>query len=450
VKNLKTQTKASDSDSNNPVKEVANLESNTYLNNSPVLNLGGTDFTLTDIVKTGLCARLNIGLAGGAGMGKSQLLSDVQSWFGNNASYVLGRNDLDIKSLYRELNFKNLKEAMDKGGAVSQKEMSKVTSEIHKPLIIVEEINRAAEVVQNQLFNIFEGFIEIDGTKYALGDGKLETYKGIDGKEFTKNTNYSIGLWSANFGNGQYTGTVSMDKALKERSHLIIDIDNFPMLSEDLDSILLGNSGEVRLKEQEKPSNNTKAFVDAFHYFKQKSFVPDKKELTEELLLFRYLVNGLDYISCESAKNSKRILKEVWPSKAEEDNIGSDEDDIVINRMVYPASVRSAQTILMFARSLREYAKAKNPNANPTVLDSVIESFKLAAPYSGIVENEHRIRENYAGNRYLASCKVADIIKKRFVDKSELINAFSYFKIQNKPIPKNILDECKDDFNCFK
>ena len=450
MKNLANQTDAKDSDSNNPIKTVVNIDSPTYLNNSPILNLGGTDFSLTDIVKAGLCARLNIGLAGGAGMGKSQLLSDIQSWFGNNASYVLGRNDLDIKSLFRELNFKSLKEAMDKGSSVSQKEMSKVTSEIYKPLIIVEEINRAAEVVQNQLFNIFEGFIEIDGTKYQLGDGKIETYKGIDGKEFSKNTNYSVGLWSANFGNGQYTGTVSMDKALKERSHLIIDIDNFPMLNDDLDSILLGNSGEVRLKEQEKPKNNTQNFVDAFHYFKQKSFVPNSDEILQELLLFRYLVNGLDYIPCESAKNSKRVMKESWPSKADEDNIGTSEEEIIINRMVYPASVRSAQTILMFARSLREYAKAKNSKANPTVLDSVIESFKLATPHSGIIENDARIRENFAGNRYLASCKVADIIKQKFDEKSDLIYAISHLKSQGKPISKEILDECKDDFYCLK
>ena len=151
-----------------PLKKIAEHQAPTYKNTTNLFTLGGEDFYLWDVVKAALGARLNIGLGGSRGMGKSQLFADVQALFGNNANYVLGRNDLDIKSLFRELNFKGLSEAMKNGGTVSQKELSQDTADIYRPLVVVEEINRCSEIVQNQLFNIFEGFIEIDGKKYKL------------------------------------------------------------------------------------------------------------------------------------------------------------------------------------------------------------------------------------------------------------------------------------------
>src|SRR3989339_290931 len=121
----------------NPFVNIVNLLATTYKNTTPVLKLGGVDLYLWDVVKASLAARLNIGLGGGAGGGKSQLFADVQGLFGNNASYVLGRNDLDIKALFREMNFAKLKEAQDKGTTVSQQEMSQVTAQIYRPLTVV-------------------------------------------------------------------------------------------------------------------------------------------------------------------------------------------------------------------------------------------------------------------------------------------------------------------------
>lgn len=448
----KTEAKKEEA-SISPMKRIATLEAPTYRNTTALFNLGGVDFYLWDVVKAALAARLNLGLGGGAGMGKSQLFADLQAAFGNNNSYVLGRNDLDIKSLFRELNFKGLKEAMEKGGKVSQKELSHVTDEIYRPLIVVEEINRMAEIVQNQVFNIFEGFIELDGRKYALGGGKLVTFKDLEGNEFARNTKYSVGVWSANFGNGQYTGTVTMDKALKERSHLIIDVDNFTPGADnpsDLDSILLGSGGEVRLKEQEKPEDRTQDFIDAFHFLKQKAYTPGSAELYQELMIFRYLILGLDYIPVPGANNSKRVMKEVWPAKAEEDSIGSDDNERMLYRMVYPASPRSGQTILSLARALRAYALAEDAGASPSVVDSIAESFKLVAPYSGMIENPQRVREEFVGNPYLAAYRAADIIKAKLNSNDELMKAIAYLKSQKEPLPKNILDKCKDDLECFR
>ncbi len=433
----------------NPLHKIASLNAPTYQNTTPAFNLAGVQGTLWDATKVALAARLNLGLYGGAGMGKSQLLADVQSLFGNNASYVLGRNDLDIKTLFRQLNFQGLKEAMDKGSSVSQADLTDVTAAIYKPLVVIEEINRAVEVVQNQLFNIFEGFIELDGHKYALGGTALQTLHDFSGTAWTQNVRYSVGVWSANYGNGQYTGTVSMDKALKERSHVILDVDNFSPKSTDLDSILLGSGGEIRLKEQEKAQDHTPDFVAAFHYMKQKAHTPNPQELGTELLLFRYLVHGLDYIPCTAAGNSKRLMKDVWPSKAEEDAIGTDDNEKLLYRMVFPASVRGAMTIITFARALREYVRVKDENTNPSVLDSVMESFKLVGAYSGMLENPQRIREHYVGNPYTAAVAVGDILKARLTQQKQLMDALVHCKAEEKPLTRSIINECKGEYACF-
>jgi len=436
----------------NPMDKIVGLESPTYINTTKVARLDNVNLHLFEILKIATSAGLNVGLYGGAGMGKSQAFADLKSLVGNRAGYVLGRNDLDIKSLYRQLDFGKLVQAMKEGGVVSQQELSQVTSMLYAPLIIVEEINRCAEIVQNQLFNVYEGFIEIDGKKYHLGGAHEREFVGLDGKKRKESFNFCIGVWSANFGNGSYTGTVSMDKALKDRSHLIVDVDNFSPGSEnpsDLDAILLASGGEVKLKDQHEPEDRTSDFVDAFAYLKQMAKTPDPKELGEELLLFRYLVQGLDYIPCEAADNSKRKMKEVWPSKAEEDGIGSD-DKIMLYRMVYPSSIRGAQAIINLARSLRAYTKAKNPRSNPTVVESVIESFKLVASYSGLIENPQRLVENYVGNPYRASCDAAQVIKTKLDGKKDLMQALTYFRAEGKPLPKNVLNECTGEFACWR
>jgi len=435
---------------NDALNQIADLEAPTYHNTTTVLSLGGQNLTLWDVVKAALAARLNLGLYGGEGLGKSQLLADIKSLFGNNASYVLGRNDLLIKDLYRELNFTKLNEALKNGGTVSQQELSQVTGNIHQPLTVVEEINRCVEVVQNQFFNIFEGFVEIDGKKYALGAGELKTYRDFDGSEWTQNVLFSVGVWSANFGNGQYTGTVSMDQALRGRSNLILDVDNFCPQPSDLDDILLKSGGEIRLKDQENPSNHTNLFIDAFSQFKQQSYTPDSQFLGEELLLFRYLVLGLDYIPCLAANNSKRIMKEVWPGKAEEDNIGTTDDDKTFYRMLYPASIRGALGIITLARALKGYVQVKNPKANVSVLDSVIESFKLVGAYSGMIQNPQRIREYHVGNPYLAASHIGQLLKQKLDASTDLRKAIISCKVNSQPLPPKILNVCIGEYACFR
>ena len=436
-------------------KKIVELPASTYVNTTPVMRLGGVDLMMWDVVKAALAARLNTGLGGGSGGGKSQLFADVSGLFGNDVTYVLGRNGTDIVDFYRQFKFGKLKEAMDKGGDVSQHDIIGVTSRLRRPITLVEEINRAAEIVQNQYFNVFEGFVEVGGDKFPLGAGKLTTYKDYDGSEIVRSTHYSVGLWTANFGNGEYGGTVSMDKGLKERSHMIIDVDNFypgRVNPSDLDHILLKSAGEVRLKDSEGAENRTQHFSDAFNALGQIGLTPNPEIFGEELFLFRYLIMGLDYVPIPEAKNSKRMLKEVWPQKVEEQKFDQSvsNDQKALYKIVFPASTRSALTMIALARSLRAYTVAMDPKASPPVIDSVIEAFKLVAPYGGLINNAHIVKEEFAGNSYLAAAQTGDFLRTKLLAKVDVMQTIIGQKSKGEPLMQRQIDECTEEFACFK
>jgi hypothetical protein len=118
--------------------------------------------------------------------------------------------------------------------------------------------------------------------------------------------------------------------------------------------------------------------------------------------------------------------------------------------MVFPASVRGAMTIMTLARALREYVKAKDKKAKPTVLDSVTESFKLVAAYSGMLENPQRIRENYVGNPYRAAVDVGTILQTRLGEKKHLMDAIVHCKAEEKPLTREMINECTGEYACWK
>ncbi|MEK6938407.1 MAG: hypothetical protein AABX04_05160 [Nanoarchaeota archaeon] len=360
--------------------EITEIEPPTYKNNLTVFTLAGVPFTPWKVVKAALAARLNIGLYGEQGMGKSQLFADVRSLAGNEAVQFYGRNDLDVKVAFRRLGLSKVAQALKEGTDLDESELIQMTSAVYKPLILVEEINRSVEMVQNQHLSLMEGFLELgDGKRYVLGGGKRHTFHYPDGETFETNTRYSVGLWTANSGTS-YTGTSTMDPALKGRTHLILDVDNFDPENEDLDEIVLNSGGEPRLKEADNPKNRIALFEQAYLDMLQRSFTPQVNLIQEEVMLFRYLVKGLNYIDCAGAEYSKRKMKS-WPRGAEEKNIGTTEEEKYLYRVVQPASVRGALSILTFARALREYARAENPRAKPNVLDSVVESMVLMGAY---------------------------------------------------------------------
>ena len=118
--------------------------------------------------------------------------------------------------------------------------------------------------------------------------------------------------------------------------------------------------------------------------------------------------------------------------------------------MTFPASVRGAMTIMSLARSLREYVRAKDQSANPSVIDSVVESFKLVGAYSGMIRNTQRIREEFVDNPYRAAAKVGKVMKANLGTKKDLMEAIAYKKSVSEPFTQEMLGECRGEYACFK
>ena len=156
---------------------------------------------------------------GETGEGKTQLENDILGLFGNNGFFEQGRNDLTIKEMFTRLNLEKLRTAK------TSEEVKEFTQHMGHPVYVIDELTRCIPAVQNQFFNLFDGFITVDGKKYRLG------YKG-----------YSIGIASGNVGNGRYVGTSETDRALMDRMHLILDVDYFPKTANDTLEVLAAKS----------------------------------------------------------------------------------------------------------------------------------------------------------------------------------------------------------------
>ena len=51
-----------------------------------------------------LVGRLNLFLQGDTGSGKTQLAADAMQHFGDKSLFILGRNDMDTRELFQQLN----------------------------------------------------------------------------------------------------------------------------------------------------------------------------------------------------------------------------------------------------------------------------------------------------------------------------------------------------------
>src|SRR3989344_2167090 len=140
------------------------------------------------------------------------------SYFPNKSLFVLGRNDMDVRELFQQINLEKLKTAK------SSAELKELTDKINYNLIVVDELPNCVPVVRAQLFNLFDGYIEVNGQKYDIGKG------------------YSVGIATGNIGQRFTESSNELGRALKDRMHVIIDTDYFRPTPSDTLEILSGNT----------------------------------------------------------------------------------------------------------------------------------------------------------------------------------------------------------------
>jgi hypothetical protein len=350
-----------------------------YKNSTPLTNIGGVPLYMNDVVDACLIGRLNLFLQGDTGSGKTQLAADTMVYFPNESLFILGRNDMDTRELFQQVNLDKLRTGK------SSSEIKELTNAVNSKLIVVDELPNCVPAVRAQLFNLFDGYIEISGKKYCIGNG------------------YSVGIATGNIGQRFTDSSNALGRALKDRMHVIIDVDHFSPQPSDTLEILAGNTNP-RVEFSDSAENS-------LNIYEEHEKVSQQPVPLEKLIIANYLIHGLDY--CNNGK-SKRKMKDSWPNAVDNHGKGSDE------ALVLPVSMRAAKSIIRLSQAFDEISKRNL--GNPDSKESMLQAYKFVSAYSGIL-NDAMIQANYDGDKYSALDSIILSTDTQFVEQKDNISA---------------------------
>tara|TARA_Y100000310_G_C20693161_1_gene823707 strand:+ start:2454 stop:3671 length:1218 start_codon:yes stop_codon:yes gene_type:complete len=380
------------------------FKAKTYKNSTELANLSGIPIYMDDMVDASLRGRLNTFLQGNTGFGKTQLVRDVMGYFGDKSLFILGRNDMDTRELFQQVNPEYLRALREQRDTQGQR-FKELTDKVGYHFVAVDELPNCVPAVRAQLFNLFDGFIEIDGKAYPIGSG------------------YSIGMATGNIGQEFTESSNELGRALKDRMHLIIDTDYFrPQPIDTLD--MLANDRNPRVKFEDAKDDKTDDILEAHRR------LTDREVPFVKYIVANYLVHGLDHLP-EEYGGSKTALKSGWPNKLEGHASGSDE------ALILPVSPRAAKSILTLSQALDEVVEERG--GTPDSFDSMMTAFKFASAYSGVL-NPALVRQTYDENPYRAMDAVIETTKAQFDDKKDEMAAGIAMAGKGKK-NKRLLDE---------
>ncbi len=353
-----------------------------FRNSRSIGAVGGVNMTVEDALRAALVTRSNILAVGGRGTGKTQALSDLLcNFFGGEGEdgkgmFIEGDPDFKPIQLYTKVNLEKVFDPSKR--AVSTEEITELTAKVKKRFFGADEINRCPEITQRGFMSMANGYFPHQGVRIPLGSN-----------------DYSIGMATANIGNGEYSGTFRMDSAALDRWQLILDLNFWRRTAED--------ENEIR-KQQRDPRvklaplrDISDKLVAAYKSISQPS------EIME--LISLYLTQGLDY--CEkfpAAEHSKRVLDTRFPVICHEKACTLRDTICGIAR---PLEERGAQTILRLAQGLEYIARLKNPSAQSDPVNSMLIAYSLVAPHSRVLSQQYIQQEENFNNPALAGKNAA-------------------------------------------
>lgn len=324
---------------------IERLSSQGSWRNSREINVGNVPYSVRDVFITApLIAGLNVYLVGGTGEGKTQLANDLAGLFGDSFCYAEGRPDFEPSELLKQLN-------LDLKGKVSDRELVTLTENVNKALFYVDELNRCPPIVMNYFFNFFDGKLLHQGKVHRLGK---------DG--------YAVGFASGNIGDGAYVGISETDRALRDRMHLIVKLDDpqFCTTEED-DGFIFDTKKDPRATAPlsgRDALDDILALNNEFRCREVPAILP---------ALGVYFHKGLDYLET-SSRHSKRALDLVWPNG---DGIKKDTDE----SKIMPLSKRAILSAISLSQALAMIAESRGHNVNDSAL-MFLDSLRFTVPSS--------------------------------------------------------------------
>lgn len=362
------------------------MDLKTYRNNTELANLNGFPIYMDDMVDASLRGRLNVFLQGNTGCGKTQIVRDVMDYFGNKSLFILGRNDMDTRELFQQIN-PGFLAALKEGRLSPDSKFKELTDKVNYHFIGVDELPNCVPAVRAQLFNLFDGFIEIDGKAYPIGNG------------------YSVGIATGNIGQQFTESSNELGRALRDRMHLIIDTDYFsPQPFDDLEILMKDKNPRVSFSDSLEDKS-----IDIINSHNKLS---SEEVPFEKYIIAAYLIHGLDYLP---DGKSKIKMKSGWPNRLEGHDIGSD------YALILPVSRRAAKSIITLSQALDCITGEKGAK-DIDYFASMMIAFKFTSAYSGVL-NEASVMQNYDEDHYKTMDAVIDITKSEFDTHKDIIAA---------------------------
>jgi hypothetical protein len=378
-------------------------------------------------------------------------LTSMNHFNSDKTMFLLGRNDMDTRELFQRFNLgkltqkpkHNLEPLIDietgdidyyypvfENGSFIQKKLSyeqvervrerleklsgtseearELTSKIKTNLFVIDELPNCIPAVRAQLFNLFDGFMEINGNPYQIGSG------------------YSVGIATGNVGQKFTESNNDLGRAIKDRMHVIIDTDYFKPTAWDTFNILANNTNPRVNFEVQSNGNLENKILDAH------SEVTSAEIPFEKLVLVNYLIHGLDYVNIGGRETTKTKMKDAWPNAITNHGAGSDE------ALILPVSQRAAKSILRLSQAFDYIARQKGASeeeVKEAYFDSVMQAFRFVGAYSGIL-NDIAVRENYGNDKYSAIDAVTQTTKTQYESQLENISAGLHMVSKGKGFQK--------------
>ncbi len=379
-------------------EQIERLSLQGTYKNSREVSCGGIPYSARDILMTApLIAGLNVYLVGGTGEGKTQLANDLVGVFGEEAScYAEGRPDFEPAELLKQINLGRVREA------ASDRELVELTENVRKCLYYVDELNRCPPIVMNYFFNFFDGKLVHNGKVLKLGSRE-----------------YAVGYASGNIGDGAYVGISDTDRALKDRMHLIVKLDDphFSTTEEDDGGIFEGKKDPRATPPQ--PGKSALEDIISIHKAYGERVIPAVLPA-----LGIYFHKGLDYLE-DTARHSKRAVDQMWP------NIKDARKDTE-ETLIFPLSKRAIFATMGLSQALEMIAEARGYEVKDSAA-VFLDALRFTVPYSGVISPQYVHNENN-GDVYAAFDQVmtklrADIGGKRTALERAL--AFAQFGERN-------------------
>ncbi len=201
-------------------EKLSEFISERYFNSQPIIQMkvdheNTIDFTISDIMLTAAITQSNILLWGSSGSGKTFLAESI-------AEFLFGKDHYCRKNITPDMNEQDFMD-IDFGAIKEGKKLKEAMLAddlFQHPCLIIDEANRAPPIIQNRLMQILENNIDLKSKKIKAG------------VEYMPGSFYYWNILTLNFGD-EYAGTSAVDRALRDRITIDVQIDNFPPTIDD-------------------------------------------------------------------------------------------------------------------------------------------------------------------------------------------------------------------------